>query len=184
MLTIRFSGRRPSPDHTRIGMETDQRSETLRFLLPQISDDQSAQLMMLLPDGTPEMLQIRDGKAVVPARVTEIPGRCRCWVEVLARGNRVAWNSELLFLDVGDLPPIQERTEAQYPTAIQEALDAGAWAERYCEEARAAAAMLTENGGILHFNILDDGCLYLFITQQTPVTFELINGELWMYGRG
>ncbi len=60
MITIRFSGRKPSPEQSSIGMETDQRAEKLRFLLPQIADDQSAQLMMLLPDGTAEILQIRD----------------------------------------------------------------------------------------------------------------------------
>ena len=139
MITIRFSGRKPSPDHSRIGMETDQRSERLRFLLPQISDDQSAQLMMLLPDGKPEMLQIRDGIAVVPSRVTDVPGRCRCWVEVLARGNRVAWNSEMLYLDVGDLPPISEQVEHKYPTAIQDAMDAAARAEAEAEAAQADA---------------------------------------------
>ena len=52
MITIRFSGRKPSPEQTRIGMETDSGAETLRFLLPQIAESQSAQLMMLLPDET------------------------------------------------------------------------------------------------------------------------------------
>ena len=130
MITIRFSGRTPSPEQARIGMETDSGAETLRFLLPQIADGQSAQLMLLLPDETAEILQIRDGVAVIPARVTEISGRCRCWVEILG-GDQVAWNSELLYLDIGDLPAMGERTQAQYPTAIQDALDACVQAERY-----------------------------------------------------
>ncbi len=52
----------------------------------------------------------------------------------------MAWNSELLYLDIGDLPSIGERTQTQYPTAIQDALDACVQAERYRDETRAAAA--------------------------------------------
>lgn len=181
MITIRFSGRRPSPDQARIGMETDSGSESLRFLLPQVADGQSAQLMMLLPDETAEILQIRDGVASIPARVTEIPGRCRCWVEILG-GDRVAWNSELLYLDIGDLPPIAERTQAQYPTAIQDALDACAHAERYRDEARAAAGMLTARGGLMHFELAEDGHLYMYYTPTAPVLFEIIEGDLYAYG--
>ena len=160
MITIRFSGRQPTPEQIRIGMETDQRSETLRFLLPQIADDQSAQLMMLLPDGTAEILQIRDGMAAIPARAVEIPGRCRCWVEILG-GDKVAWNSELMYLDIGDLPPISERTEAQYPTAIQDAMDACVCTERYRDEAKAAAGMMITRGGLLLFHLAEDGNLYM-----------------------
>ena len=181
MITIRFSGRKPSPEQTRIGMETDSGVESLRFLLPQIADGQSAQLMMLLPDGTAEVLQIRDGVAAIPARVTEIPGRCRCWVEILG-GNKVAWNSELLYLDIGDLPPVGERTQAQYPTAIQDAMDACAHAERYRDEARAAAGMLVTQGGLLHFDLAEDGHLYMYYTRTAPVLFEIIEGELYAYG--
>ena len=181
MITIRFSGRQPSPEQSRIGMETDQRAEKLRFLLPQIADDQSAQLMMLLPDGTAEILQIRDGIASIPARVTEIPGRCRCWVEILG-GDKVAWNSELMYLDTGDLPPISERTEAQYPTAIQDAMDACVQTERYRDEARTAAGMAITKGGLLHFDLAEDGHLYMYYTRNTPVLFEIIEGELFAYG--
>lgn len=123
MITFRFSGRTPTPGTYRIGMETDQGAETLRFLLPQISDQQSAQLMLLLPDGTPEALLIRDGMAAVPASLCEQPGRIRGWVEILG-SDTVAWNSEMLYLDVGDLPPISEQVEHKYPTAIQDAMDA------------------------------------------------------------
>ena len=181
MITIRFSGRRPSPEQSRIGMETDGGAETLRFLLPQIADGQSAQLMMLLPDETAEILQIRDGVAAIPARVTEVPGRCRCWVEILG-GNKVAWNSELMYLDIGDLPPVGERTEARYPTAIQDAMDACVQAERYRDEARAAACLLTAQGGLLHFGLGEDGHLYMYRTPTVPVRFEITEGELYAYG--
>ena len=181
MITIRFSGRTPSPEQTRIGMETDSGAESLRFLLPQIADGQSAQLMMLLPDETAEILQIRDGVAVIPARVTEISGRCRCWVEILG-GDQVAWNSELLYLDIGALPAMGERTQAQYPTAIQDALDACVQAERYRDETRAAAGMMITQGGMLHFDIGTDGHLYMYYSRSIPVRFELTEGELYVYG--
>lgn len=145
MITIRFSGRVPSPRQSQIGMETDQRAETLRFLLPQISDSQSAQLMLLLPDGTADELQIRSGQATLPARVTEIPGRTRAWVEILGE-DTVAWNSELFYLEVGDLPPISERTEQQYPTAIQEALAACVKTEEYMHLSRQVAALVLACG--------------------------------------
>ena len=138
MITIRFSGRQATPIQYQIGMETDQDAETLRFDLPQIADDQTAQLLMLLPDGTPEALNIRDGMAVVPAAMTEQPGRIRAWVEILGGG--IAWNSELFYLDVGDLPPISEQIERQYPTAIQEALDAESRAQNYWESSTALNA--------------------------------------------
>ena len=94
MITFRFSGRQPAPRSCSIGQETDRDTQTLRFFLPQISDRQSAQLMLLLPDGTPEILQIRDGLAVVPSTLTEQPGRIRAWVEILGE-DTLTWNSEL-----------------------------------------------------------------------------------------
>lgn len=162
-------------------METDSGAEALRFLLPQIADSQSAQLMMLLPDGTAEILQIRDGVAVIPARIVEIPGQCRCWVEILG-GDKAVWNSELLYLNIGDLPPVAERTQTQYPTAIQDALDACVQAERYRDEARAAAGMLITQGGMLHFDLGEDGHLYMYFSRDIPVRFELTEGDLYAYG--
>jgi len=122
LITFRFSGRTPTPKTYAIGMETDQNAEKLRFLLPQIADGQSAQLLMLLPDKTPEALNIVDGMATVSSAMTEQPGRITAWVEIL---------------DVGDLPPISEEMERKYPTAIQDALDAEARALE--AEARANA---------------------------------------------
>ena len=137
MITIRFSNRTPAPLVSKIGMETDQQAEKLRFLLPQISDGQSAQLMLLLPDGTPEILRLVDGMALVPAAVCGQPGRSRAWVEILGSGG-VAWNSEVFYLEVGDLPPISEAVEGKYPTALQDALDAAAQAVTLRNEAQAA----------------------------------------------
>jgi len=123
MITFRFSGRTPTPNTYKIGQENDQNAETLRFLLPQIADSQTAQLVMLLPDGTPEALNILGGLATVSTAMTEQPGRITAWVEIEGSGS-TAWNSEVFYLEVGDLPPATEITERAYPTAIQDALDA------------------------------------------------------------
>jgi len=168
MITIRFSGRTPTPSSAGIGLETDSRSEKIRFELPQISENQSAQLMMLLPDGAPDMLLIEDGMAEISSAVTEIPGRIRAWVEILGNEGE-AWNSELFYLDVGDLPPIGEKTEHKYPTAIQDAMDACAKARLYRDEAEAAAALAINRSGLMHFELGEDGHLYLDYTDGTPI---------------
>ncbi len=168
MITIRFSGRIPTPSSAMIGMETDSRSEKIRFQLPQISEGQSAQMMMLLPDGTPDMLLLEDGMADIPSSMTEVPGRIRAWVEILGDGGQ-AWNSELFYLDVGDLPPVGEQTEHTYPTAIQDAMDACAKARLYRDEAESAAALAVNRSGMLHFEIGEDGNLYLEYTDTTPI---------------
>lgn len=121
MITIRFSGRVPSPRTVSIGQETDSRADTLRFILPEIADGQEATLQMILPDGTPDAVLIQDGMITIPARMTEIAGRTRAWVEILA-GDVLAWHSEILYLEVGELPPISERTEQEYPTAFQQVI--------------------------------------------------------------
>ena len=54
------------------------------------------------------------------------------------------WNSELFYLDVGDLPPISEQAEHKYPTAIQDALRAAANMEDLWENTSAALAETKE----------------------------------------
>ena len=122
MITIRFAGRMPQPTVFSIGQETDQDAEKIRFLLPQVADGQIASLVMLLPDGSGEALNIVNGVATVSSAMTEQPGRIRAWVEIMGGG--IAWNSEMMYMDVGDLPPISEVVERDYPTAFQEALEA------------------------------------------------------------
>ena len=121
MQTVRFSGRRPSPESLSLGMETDSNSETLRFLLPEIADGQVETLQMILPDGTADALMIEQGVTVIPARIMEIPGTARAWVEILG-GDTLAWHSEMIYLGIGETPVISERTEQQYPTALQDAI--------------------------------------------------------------
>lgn len=210
MITIRFSGRTPTPNNYKIGMETDQDAETLRFDLPQIADDQTAQLMMLLPDGTPDALNIRDGMAVVPAAMAEQPGRIRAWVEI--EGGGIAWNSEMLYLDVGDLPPISEHIQRTYPTAIQEALDMEGRALSYWQSAEAlnaetaklknmtagahsvthgagSDAVLTEENGHYHLELsMEQGApgepgrnAVVQNLAAVEIAFQIINGDLILF---
>ena len=177
MITMRFSGRTPTPMQVPIGMETDQKAEKMRFVLPQISDTQAAQLCLMLPDDTPEVLNIRDGQVTLPGKVTEIPGRSRAWVEILGE-DTVAWNSEIFYLEVGDLPPISERTEQTYPTALQEALAAGLRAERFAEAAQGALNIMMACGGLFSARI-EDETLYIdrvSITDQRAYEIAVLNG--------
>ena len=179
MITFRFSGRMPQPRSQAIGMEEDQRAETLRFLLPQLGDQQTAHLMLLLPDGTPDILPIRDGLVSVPQGVTAQPGRIRAWVEIQAQ-DHLLWNSELLYLDVGDLPPISEMTEHKYPTALQQALEAAEKALDCRDQARLAAALALagEHGGLAKFEISGSGELMLTYKDGSVGPFALANGQL------
>ena len=155
MITIRFSGRTPTPGVVSAGMETDQKAEKVRFILPQIADSQEAQLCMLLPDGAPEVLRIEEGFVTLPASVTQVPGRCRAWVEILG-ADTVAWNSELFYMDVGDLPPISETIERQYPTLLMEAIMARTRAENAAQAAREALNMVMVYCRITHIGVEDE----------------------------
>ena len=164
MITIRFSGRRPSPEQITMGQETDSGAEKIRFLLPEIGENQVATVQMILPDGKADAVTIEDNMITVPARLAEIAGRSRAWVEILADG--VAWHSEIFYLDVGELPPISERTEQEYPTAFQEAIARSEAAKRAAE---IAAAIAKSAQGNVTVEINGDGDLI--------VTYEDTEGE-------
>ena len=153
MLTIMFTSRKPVPDSVQLGMESDRNAESLRFLLPQLKDGQIATLQMLLPDGAPEVMVLQNGLAVIPDSVTQVPGKCRAWVEIMDPDGEMIWNSEQLTLEVGDLPPISEETERRFPTLFQEAIAAGTGAQRYQEAARQAADVSLAMNGVTHIGI-------------------------------
>ncbi|MBR6186919.1 MAG: hypothetical protein IKQ41_11740 [Clostridia bacterium] len=152
MITMRFSGRTPTPGAVSVGMETDQKAEKMRFVLPQVSDSQTAQLCMMLPDNSPEVLNIQEGLATLPASVTAVPGRIRAWVEILG-ANTVAWNSEIFYMDVGDLPPISETVERTFPTLLMEALAEAEKAKSAAKAAREAMEILMAYGKIVHISV-------------------------------
>ncbi|MBR3019567.1 MAG: hypothetical protein IKH57_21225 [Clostridia bacterium] len=177
MQTIRFSGRTPSPSSIEIGMETDSNSETLRFLLPQIDDGQIATLQMILPDGTADVLQINDGQAVIPARIMEIPGTARAWVEILGTGT-LAWHSEMIYMGIVDTPDISERTEQQYPTALQEAVSRSETAQATAE---AAAAYAAASSGQATFALNSAGHLVVTWTDTDGQSHDTDIGEVSAY---
>ena len=140
-MRIKFHGRTPHPGAVKIGMETDSLSESLVFDLPRLSLNQIAYLVILLPDGAPDALQIamNGNYVILPASVTAAPGRARAWVKILA-GNHVVWNSEIFYLDIGDLPNVESAIERKYPTLLDDALDASSDALKYKEYAESAAS--------------------------------------------
>lgn len=159
MITVRFAGRMPQPMVFSIGQETDSGAEKIRFLLPQLTDDQTAVLNMLLPDGSPEIVTISQGVATVRPSMTEQPGRIRGWVEIVGENAAIIWNSEILYMDVGDLPPIAEHVEQEYPTAFQEALQAAADAMEAAEQTaadREAIAETIQNADAAVARMLED----------------------------
>lgn len=180
LITIRFSGRTPSPKEMSIGMETDSGAETLKMVLPEITNGQIATLQMILPDGTAEVLEIENGETLIPARIMEISGTARAWVQILA-GNVIAWNSEIMYMGIGALPEISDRTEQQYPTALQDAIFRSETAKQQAESA--AAAAMAAAGDLIMFNI-EDGHLIMYGTDETSYDFRLEEGRLILYGNG
>ena len=146
MITIRFSERTPTPGSVQVGMEEDRSIEKLRFLLPQIADDQTAVMHMILPDGTADTLTILDGIVQIPDEDTAQAGWTRAWVEILG-GETLAWHSEIFYLDVGELPPISEDIERQYPNALQTAI-LTTTANKTAAQAAQAAAETAQTGAV------------------------------------
>lgn len=177
MITMRFSGRTPTPGVIEAGMETDQKAEKIRFVLPQVSDGQTAQLCMMLPDDTPEVLTIADGYVTLPAGVTEIPGRIRAWVEILGT-DTIAWNSEIFYMDVGDLPPISETVERTYPTALMEAIMAGQRAETAASAAQAALSVMMAYAKIISVRVVDETLEIntAHLTDENAYDLAVLNG--------
>ena len=158
MITIRFSGRVPEPREIDVGMETDMNVEQLRFLLPQITDMQRGVLYMLLPDGASDLLEITDGMVTLGQNELLVSGQIRAWVELYAGGTQpgtatALWHSETFYMKVRDLPPASEILERQYPTALQEALDAGHRLEQYQDAGKAAAEIVIAQCSLIHVDV-------------------------------
>lgn len=49
------------------------------------------------------------------------------------------------------------------------------------EEVKWALGFLMKLGGIAHFEIGDDGYLYYYFSNETPVMFEIVEGDLYVY---
>ena len=141
MIEIKFLGRTPTPSEARVGMETDSDAEVLVFDLPTVTNEQTAQLMLLLPDGEPETLLLNHNMILLPASALAVTGRIRGWVEILG-GNNVVWNSEPFVLNVGNLPAVEKQIGQRYPTALQNAMDASVESVRYHDKTKTAAELV------------------------------------------
>lgn len=191
MTTIRFSGRTPSPQSVTLGMETDSNVETLAFVLPEIAEVQVETLQMILPDGTVDVLLIKNGAVVIPPRIMEIEGTAQAWVEILGPNTR-AWHSEIIYMGIGGTPEISDRTEQQYPTALQETLSQ-VRAHRYvaqgsaeaaadsAAEAEAAAAYAAASSGQASFSLNSAGHLIVTRTDTSGVSHNTDAGPVSAY---
>ena len=184
MTTILFSGRTPVPQSLTLGVETDSNVETLGFTLQQITDPQVATLQMILPDGTADVLRIENGQTVIPARIMEIGGTARAWVEILGTGG-AAWHSEIMYLGIGDTPEISDRTEQQYPTALQNAISQCAASEAAAAAAQAiaenAAAVAAQTQGVTNFELDEDGHLIMTWTDPEGAEHDVDLGAISAY---
>lgn len=177
MQTIQFSGRTPIPQSLTLGIETDSNAETLKFSLPQIAEVQIATLQMILPDGTADVMQINNGLTIIPARIMEVAGTARAWVEILG-SNTTAWHSELIYMGIGETPEISDRTEQQYPTALQEAISRCETAQDIAE---AAAAYAAASSGQASFALNDAGHLTVTYTDTEGDSHSVDIGEVSAY---
>lgn len=120
MITIRFSGRSPTPRQTQLAVEGDHYADTVRFLLPDVAG--TAYLHLVQGNGRADVLPIVENVCEIDGYCTATPGIARGYVEIMDGLDKI-WHSEIIFFTVDDLPDIDAEIAQQYPTAIQEALD-------------------------------------------------------------
>ena len=114
----------------------------------------------------------------------EISGTARALVEILCTGGR-AWHSEILYLGIGDTPDISDRTEQQYPTALQNAISRSEAAQDAAEAAQAiaenAAAVAAQTQGVTNFELDEDGHLIMKWTDQEGAEHDVDLGAISAY---
>ena len=137
MRIVRFQGRKVIGGPVRIGVETDNRCESLRFDLPQIAPGQTACLYWRHGDSG-DAVMLEDGVWTVERAVTQFSGALECFVRISAQDD-VVWNSQPFCCVIAELPSTEATVEQAYPTAIQQGIDAAAAAASAAEAARDAA---------------------------------------------
>lgn len=158
--TIRFDDRRrPRPrDKIVLGFEGGNLVERLEFILPQIAEAQTAQLMMGGKYANAVLLQ-RDGEAYyadLTAEIVGTDGEVEAYVQINGSGGE-AWHSDVMLLITGALPNVEKEVEQRFPTAVETMLAemAGHRAEMDEQEKRVEqaaqraeeAAKMAEAGG-------------------------------------
>lgn len=123
--TITLADRRVNTAVIKIGNETDNNAERIKFVLPARLANAAVFLHMRIGDHG-DVVQLDGERIFTPERKhTQYPGKWEAWLEAMDHGD-VVWHSDTFFLIVGDLPDDGEQIPQEYPSAIEEALKAAA----------------------------------------------------------
>ena len=206
--TVRFAvDRTPMPKIIKVGFESDNMVERLVFVLPDISNDQTATLMI---DGEyANMITLTPGDeddryyVDLTAEMIGAAGRTECYV-VIDGENGEVWNSGVMRLNVGELPEVNEELIERFPDAIEqmraeiaehkiEIEDSQAAlaekvqaAEQAAEDAQAAADELNAPAVVVeHIDNDEDASARWDTEAETPtLIFSLPKGSQGDEGRG
>lgn len=132
--TIMIADRRVNASSIKIGNEGDNNAECIRFVLPARLADASVFLFLSI-DKYSDVVKLGEDRIYTPTRAhTQLPGKWTAYLQAVADED-VVWHSDTFQLVIGNLPPVGEQIEQQYPTAIEEALRATDEASRAVEQA-------------------------------------------------
>lgn len=121
--TITLSDRRMNAASIKIGNEGDNSAERIKFVLPARLASASVFLFLSI-DNHSDVVKLDDERTFTPERKhTQLPGKWTAYLQAVADED-VVWHSDTFQLVIGNLPPVGEQIEQQYPTAIEEALRA------------------------------------------------------------
>lgn len=126
MREVAFYGRRAIPNVFQIGVEMDNGVEQIQFILPAIIPNQVATLYLQNGDYADAVI-LTNGLWEVTHTTTQHGGAYDCYV-TLTDGDTLLWHSEDFTATVYDLPNVEEQIEQEYPTAVQQAMNAAAQA--------------------------------------------------------
>ena len=121
-MLITFCGRIPCPTLCTIGMQGEHNAETLTFAGLPVIEDGVATLNVVLPNGTADVLAITDDAVTITRNIT-LPGPVTGWVTI-QKGTEIVWKSERFVMRVGQLPDIDTPIEQQYPSVVEQAVEA------------------------------------------------------------
>jgi len=122
--TVSFTSgteRKPSIRRIRLGFETDNLIERLEFVLPQISERQTAALM--IGGGQADAITLKQGTngryyVDLTREIIGADGERTVFLRIDGSGGEV-WNSGAMQLITGALPDVSEEIEQRFPTAVE-----------------------------------------------------------------
>lgn len=144
--TISFHDRTPIPKYLNIGRLADHQVEAIQFILPLISEDQTAVLMVIMPDLIHGDMFSLEGDCMIPVTrtLTQAVGTITAFVQI-SKGTEIVWHSEMLYLTVGEVPDAEAPIEAAYPGALERAIDIMAQYLSDTQETYSKAKLSEEN---------------------------------------